>query len=54
MAKLHNDEKVKRGTVLRLEKRGHCLGDLALSSGVLLFMGIVEALVSWVSVPDDK
>lgn len=26
MVKLHNDEKVKRSTILGLKKRGHCLG----------------------------
>lgn len=50
MVKLHNDEKVKRSTILGLKKRGHCLGDLALSSGVLSFVGPVDALVSQVSV----
>lgn len=54
MVKLHNDEKVKRRTNLGLEKGGHCFGDLALSSGVLSFMGTVEALVSQISVPMIK
>lgn len=49
VVKLHNDEKLKRGTVWR-----NGLWDLAISSGVLSFMGYVEALVSWISVPDDK
>lgn len=54
MAKLHNDEKVKRGMILRLEKWGHCLGELALSADVLSLLGAMQSLVSWASLADDE
>ena len=54
MVKLHNDEKVRRGIIPKLETHRHCVGDLAISSGVLSFMGHGQALVSQVPVPNDK